>query len=112
MANRLKLKLGITKAQLFAMPNGCLAVAIGEAGASQGLERAGAMRQGGRAIGGNPMFLLPGHFAKSPRKSVRQKNRIVAKPEAAARRENEFAENLPLKTLRFPVRKGESGGAY
>jgi hypothetical protein len=70
------------------------------------------MRQGGRAIGGNPMFLLPSHFAKSPRKSVWQKNWIVAKPEAAARRENEFAENLARKTLRFPVRKGEGEGAH
>src|ERR1700730_6316264 len=94
------------------MANLCPALATSEAGAGKGLEGAGAMRQCRRAITGNPMFFLPRHFAKSPSKSVWQKNRIVAKPETAARRENEFAENLALKTLRFPVRKGEGEGAH
>ena len=47
------------------------------------LEGTGAMRQGGRAIGGNPMFLVPCHFAKGARKTLWQKNWIVAEPEAA-----------------------------
>src|SRR5580704_5756623 len=58
------------------------------------------------------MFFLPRHFAEGARKTFRQKNRIVAEPKAAARRENELAENLALKTLRFPVRKGEGEGAH
>ena len=110
--NRYKLKLGITRAQRFAIANLCPALVTGEAGASKGLERAGAMRQGGRSIGGNPMFFLPRHFAKSSHKSRRQKYWIVAEAQTAARRENEFAENLALKTLRFPVRKGEGEGAH
>ena len=58
------------------------------------------------------MFLLPRHFAKSPRKTLWQKNWIVAEPKAAPRRKNKLTKNLALKALRLSVRKGEGEGAH
>ena len=87
-------------------------LSIGEAGAGKSLESAGAMRQGGRAVGGNAVFLCPVISPKSPRKIFWQKNRIVAKPKVAARRENKLTKNLALKALHLSVRKGEGEGAH
>src|SRR5580704_11677068 len=70
------------------------------------LEGPGAMRQGQRAVSGNPVLFLGAHLAEGSVMAIRAKDGIVAKSGRPARRENEDTVHLALESFDRAIRPG------
>ena len=71
------------------------------------MESAGAVRQAGRAIGGNAVLLLRRHLAEGLGIAGRLEDRVVAEAGRPARRIDDCAEDAALEQFLMPIRPGD-----
>src|ERR1700722_9862990 len=89
----------------------CSANSASQPRARKLLERAGAMRQGERAVSGNAMLLLRPHLTEGAVMAVRPKDRIVAKSSRPSRREDKGPIHATLESFVCAVRPCQRQGA-